>query len=134
MLLMSQQEKEFVLAQQFAEHLAMPIFVVNPAGDLIYYNEPAELLLGTRFADTGIMPASEWSTIFHPVDQNGESIPPDDLPLIIAIKEHRPAHKVFWIVDLDGNLREIEVTALPLVGQKNRFVGGMAIFWESARK
>jgi len=131
---MSQQEKEFVLSQQFAEHLAMPIFVVNPAGDLIYYNEPAELLLGTRFSETGIMPASEWSTIFHPVDHNGESIPPDDLPLIIAIKEHRPAHKVFWIVDLDGNLREIEVTALPLIGQENRFVGGMAIFWESARK
>ena len=131
---MSQEDFEITLSQRFAEHLAMPIFIVNPVGDLVYYNGPAELLLGTRFSETGIMPASEWSTIFHPVDQNGESIPPDDLPLVIAITERRPAHEVFWIVDLEGNLREIEVTALPLISQEERFLGGMAIFWEKSRK
>jgi PAS domain-containing protein len=131
---MSQQEDEIILAQQFAEHLVMPIFIVNPAGDLIYYNEPAGLILGTRFDETGIMPASEWSTKFHPVDQDGESIPPDDLPLVIAITEHRPAYKIFWIVDMEGNLRQIEVTALPLFGQAGRIQGGMAIFWESSKK
>jgi len=127
---MSQQEIELSLSQQLAEHLAVPVFIVNPAGDLIYYNEPAGLILGIRFTETGIMPASEWAIKFHPVDQNGETIPPDDLPLVIAINEHRPAHKIFWIVDLEGNLREIEVTALPLTGRENRFLGGMAIFWE----
>jgi len=127
---MSQQEIELSLSQQLAEHLAVPVFIVNPAGDLIYYNGPAGLILGIRFTETGIMPASEWATKFHPVDQNGETIPPDDLPLVIAINEHRPAHKIFWIVDLEGNLREIEVTALPLTGRENRFLGGMAIFWE----
>jgi len=131
---MSQQDIELSLSQQFARNLAMPIFIVNPDGDLIFYNEPAGALLGTSFSETGIMPASEWSTKFHPVDQNGDSIPPDDLPLVIAIKEHRPAHKVFWIVGLDGNLREIEVTALPLIGQADRFLGGMAIFWEKIRQ
>lgn len=131
---MSQQEIELGLSQQFAEHLAMPIFIVNPGGDLIFYNEPAGLILGTRFAETGVMPASEWSTKFHPVDQNGETLPPDDLPLVIAIMERHPAHKIFWIVDLDGNLRELEVTAIPLIGQGDRFLGGMAIFWETPRK
>jgi PAS domain-containing protein len=130
---MSQPENEIKLSQQFAEHLAMPIFIVNPAGDLVYYNKPAELILGTRFSETGIMPASEWSTKFHPVDQNGDSIPPDDLPLVFAIKERQPAHKIFWIIDLDGNLRQLEVTALPIIGQGDRFVGGMAIFWEKFR-
>ena len=131
---MSQQEIEVILSRHLAEYLAMPIFIVNPAGDLIYYNEPAELILGTRFIETGFMPASEWATKFHPVDQAGESIPPNDLPLLIAITEHRPAHKIFWIVDFEGNLREIEVTALPLIGQADRFLGGMAIFWERSRK
>jgi len=131
---MSQQDIELSLSQQLAEHLAMPIFIVNPGGDLIYYNEPAGLILGTRFAETGAMPASEWSTKFHPVDQSGESIPPDDLPLVIAITERRPAHMIFWIVDLDGNLRQLEVTALPLIGQEGNFLGGMAIFWETPRK
>jgi len=131
---MSQQDSELGLSQQFAEHLAMPIFIVNPGGDLIFYNEPAGLILGTRFAETGVMPASEWSTKFHPVDQNGETLPPDNLPLVIAIMERHPAHKIFWIVDLDGNLRELEVTAIPLIGQEERFLGGMAIFWETPRK
>jgi len=131
---MSQQDIELKLSQQLAEHLAMPIFIVNPAGDLIYYNEPAGLILGTHFAVTGVMPASEWSTKFHPVDQNGESLPPDGLPLVITIKEQRPAHKIFWIVDLDGNLRELEVTAVPLMGQEGRVLGGMAIFWETSHK
>ena len=127
---MSQQEIEVILARHLAEYLAMPIFIVNPAGDLIFYNEPAEEILGTRFNETGMMPASEWSTIFHPVDHEGHSIPPDELPLIIALTLRRPAHKRFWIRGLDGELREIEVTAFPLVGQAGRFLGGIAIFWE----
>jgi hypothetical protein len=28
-------------------------------------------------------------------------------------------------------LREIEVTAFPLVGQADRFLGAIAIFWEN---
>ena len=130
---MTQQDNGITLSQQLAENLTMPIFVVNPDGDLIYYNNPAGSILGTRFSETGVMPANVWSTKWHPVDQDGDSIPPDELPLVIAIKEQRPAHKVFWIVDLDGNLREIEVTALPLIGKDNRFLGGMAIFWESRK-
>lgn len=131
---MSQQEIELGLSQQIAEHLTTPIFIVNPGGDLIFYNKPAGLILGSHFSETGAMPASEWSTKFHPVDQNGESLPPDNLPLVIAITERRPAHKIFWIVDLDGNLRELEVTAIPLIGREDRLLGGMAIFWETPPK
>lgn len=127
---MSQQEIEVILSRHLAECLAMPIFIVNPEGDLIFYNEPAEVILGTRYNETGTMPASEWATKFHPVDQDGNSMPPEELPLVIALSQRYPAHKVFWIVGLDGNLREIEVTALPLIGQADRFLGGIAIFWE----
>lgn len=128
---MSQQEIEVILSRHLAEYLAMPIFIVNPDGDLIYYNEPAEAILGTRYNETGIMPAQEWATIFHPMDADGNPIPPDELPLVIAVKQRRPAHKLFWIRGMDGNLRGIEVTALPLIGQADRFLGGIAIFWES---
>lgn len=127
---MSQQEIEVILARHLAEYLAMPIFIVNTAGDLIFYNEPAELILGTLYNETGIMPASEWSTAFKPVDQQGASIPAEDLPLMIALTKRRPAHKAFWIHSLDGSLREIEVAAFPLIGQAERFLGGIAIFWE----
>jgi PAS domain-containing protein len=131
---MPQQEIEIVLSRNFAEQLTTAIFIVNPAGDLVYYNEPAEKLLGTSYEETGTMSSSEWGTKFHPVDQNGESIPPQELPLLIAITQRQPAHNTFWIVDLDGNLREIEVTALPLIGRSGRLAGGMAIFWERSRE
>ena len=130
---MSQQEIEVILARHLAEYLAMPIFIVNPDGDLIFYNEPAESILGTRYTETGIMPASEWATIFHPMDQERSLIPPEELPLMIALSKRHPAHKLFWIEGLDGVLREIEVTAFPMVGQADRFLGAIAIFWENPK-
>ena len=131
---MSQQEIEVILARHLAEYLAMPIFIVNPTGDLIFYNEPAEAILGTRYSETGIMPAREWSTIFHPIDREGNPIPPEELPLVIALTHHHPAHKIFWIRGMDGAMREIEVSAVPLIAQANRFLGGIAIFWEISKK
>ena len=130
---MSQQEIEVILARHLAEYLAMPIFIVNPDGDLIFYNEPAETVLGTRYAETGVMPAAEWSTAFHAMDQERSLLPPDELPLMIALAKRHPAHKVFWIEGLDGVVREIEVTAFPLVGQADRFLGAIAIFWENPK-
>jgi PAS domain-containing protein len=131
---MSQQEIEVILARHLAEYLAMPIFIVNPDGDLLFYNEPAEAILGTRYNETGSMPALEWSTVFHPMDHAGNPIPPDDLPLMIALTKRSPAHRNFWIRGLDGARREIELTAFPLIGQADRFLGGIAIFWEITTK
>src|SRR5262249_43344858 len=65
---MSQKEIEMILARQLASCLALPIFLVDPSGALVFYNEPAEAILGRRFEETGEMPASEWSTFFSPTD------------------------------------------------------------------
>ena len=131
---MPQQEIEIILARHLSEYLVMPIFIVNPAGDLIFYNEPAEAILGQSYSETGLMPSSEWSTVFNPMDSQGRSIPPEELPLVIELKERRLAHKIIWIQGLDGVMREIEVTAFPLIGQAERFLGAMAIFWEISTK
>ena len=130
---MSQQEIEVILSRHLAECLAMPIFIVNPDGDLIFYNEPAEAILGQSYNETGMMPAKEWATIFRPFDSEGNPLPPEELPLIIALREHHPAHRIFSIHGADGVLREIEVTAFPLIGQADRFLGALAIFWESPK-
>jgi PAS domain-containing protein len=119
-----------ILARHLASCLAMPIFIIDPAGNLVFYNEPAEPILGCRFEETGEMPASEWSTIYTPTDENGASLPAEDLPLMIALVERRPANRRFWICSLDNVRRHIEVTAFPLIGQTDRFLGAMAIFWE----
>lgn len=129
-----QQEVEVILARQLADYLALPIFLVDPNGNLLFYNEPAEDILGHRYAETGPMPAEEWATIFRPTDETGHPLPPDDLPLIIALRELRPAHSEFWIRGLDDHIaRRIEVTAFPLIGQAQRYLGAVAIFWEKPR-
>jgi len=130
---MPQQEVEVILTRQLASCLVMPVFIVGPAGDLLYYNEPAEAILGHRFDETGEMPVQEWSTVFEPTDAAGAVIPPDQLPLVIALRSRTPAHRDFWLRGLDGTRRHVEVTAFPLVGQAGRFLGAVALFWERER-
>lgn len=124
------QEIEIILARQLAEYLSLAIFIVDPAGNLLFYNEPAEGILGAEFEETGPLTAERWSTIFNPVDEKGRPMDPEKLPLMIALLRQRPAHSNFWINSLDGATRQIEVTAFPLNAQADRFLGAIAIFWE----
>jgi PAS domain-containing protein len=125
-----QQEVEVILARHFAECLAMPVFIVDPNGNLLFYNEPAEIILGQRFEETGAMPADEWGTVFSPLDDDGSPLALDHLPLMIALEKKRPAHRYMLIKGLNGIPRRIGVTAFPIIGQANRFLGAIAIFWE----
>ena len=48
-----------------------------------------------------------------------------------SVQQGRPAHGRFSIRGLDGADRQLEATAIPLVGQANRRLGAVAVFWES---
>lgn len=129
-----QQEIETILCRHWASHLQTPVFLVDPDGNLLYYNEAAEPILGRRFAETGEMSAAVWGTAFSTTDENGDPVQPDELPLSVALAEKRPANLRFWIVGLDNDRRYIETTAIPLIGQANRFLGAVAFFWELNNK
>ncbi len=127
---MPQKEIEIILTRQLASYLAMPIFVVDPGGTLLYYNEPAEAILGRRYEETGEMSMEEWATSWDPVDEEGQPLPPESQPLVIALTQHQPAHRSMRIRAHDGVQRRIAVTAFPLEGQRGRHLGAIAIFWE----
>ncbi len=126
---MSQKQIEIILMRQLASYLVLPIFVVDPDGNLLFYNEPAEGLLGRTFDEAGEMPMREWSTIFKQTDKDGAPLQPDELPLVQALHSRRPAHRVIRITGLDGVSRLIEITAFPLEGQGGRLLGAAALFW-----
>jgi PAS domain-containing protein len=128
--LMSQKAIELILMRQLASSLAMPIFLVDPSGSLLFYNEPAEQLLGSRYDETGEMSMKEWSSLFAPIGEDGSTLPGEALPLNIALHKHRAAHLAFWIRGLDGVSRKIGATAFPLEGQGGRQLGAVGIFWE----
>ena len=122
---------EIILSRQLADSLSIPIFITDPGGNLIFYNESAEELLGKRFEETGAMPVEEWSTIFKPVDEAGNLIPPEKLPLVKTLTHRYPAHGTFWIESLKGEQNKISVTAYPIIGRPDRFLGAVAIFWKT---
>lgn len=126
---MPQREIEVILTRQLASCLTLPTFIVDPDGTLVFYNEPAEAILGHRFEETGEMPAAEWATMYTATDGSGP-VAPEQLPLMIALREGRPAHGRLVIRGLDHVCRDIEITAFPLVGQARRLLGAVAIFWE----
>src|SRR5438093_13520920 len=54
-----------ILAREFASKLATPMFVADADGNLVFYNEPAEIILGRTFAEAGEMPAEDWADLFQ---------------------------------------------------------------------
>lgn len=125
-----QKAVELILVRQLAGALAVPIFLVDPAGTLLFYNEPAEALLGLRYEDTGEMSVEAWSTGFVPKGPDGVPLSREDLPLVRSLGTRQPAHGRMVIDGMDGARRTLDVTALPLVGQHGRLLGAMAVFWE----
>lgn len=121
---------QIILMRQLAGYLSVPVFLVDPKGDLLFYNEPAEAILGRRFEETGAMPAEVWASAFTPVDDQGQPVPPEDLPLMVALTRQRPAYKRFHIRGINGVRRQIEVAAIPILGLKGEFLGAAALFWE----
>lgn len=128
---MSGNEIEVILMRQLASCLTMPIIVVAPDGALIYYNEPAEAILGRRFDEAGELPYDAWTAVFQPRGEDGSPLPPGARPMAVALYERKPFHRGFWITGLDGVSRRVEVTAFPLVGLHGRHLGAVAILWTS---
>jgi PAS domain-containing protein len=122
-----------ILARELAANSATPMFVVDPQGNLAFFNEPAERVLGRSFAETGPLDSQEWGTIFSPVDGEGNAIPVEELPLTKAMRQLEPGHVGMTITGLDGETRQIAVTAFPLFARADEFVGALAIFWEEKR-
>lgn len=130
---MAQKAVEIILMRQLASHLAMPILLVDPTGSLVYYNEPAEALLGRRYDETGEMPLGEWSAIFELSAEDGSPILPEERPVMRALRKHEAVHRRVRIRGANGIERTIETTAFPLEGQGGRRLGAVSIFWEATQ-
>jgi PAS domain-containing protein len=118
-----------ILAREFASNLATPTLIADDRGQLVYYNEAAEEVIGGAFAETGEIPLDEWTASFAPRALDSEPLPAERRPTRIAFDERRPSHQRFMITSRDGVEREVAVTAFPLFAHADEFVGVMAIFW-----
>ena len=118
-----------ILAREFASNLATPTLIADDRGQLIFYHEAAETVIGRPFAEVGEMPLDEWAASFSPRTRDSEPLPPERRPARIALDERRAAHQRYWVTDTEGVDRDVSVTAFPLFAHADEFVGIMAIFW-----
>ena len=121
---------ELILMRQLASYLAMPIFVQDQEGNLVYFNEPAEPILGRRFDETGALTREELWELFHPTGADGKALPLGESPFLAAREKAEAVHREFRLRGTDGITREVEGTAIPLTNRHGQIVGDFAIFWE----
>jgi PAS domain-containing protein len=128
---MAQQPVEMILVRQLAGYLSVPVLVMDPTGTVIFYNEPAERILGVRFEETGRLSPEDADRLVELSDDPAAG--PDDAgrPLVVALRERRPAHARRWLLRRGDRVRlQVEATAFPVIGQEGQLLGGIAMFWE----
>jgi PAS domain-containing protein len=125
---------EIILSRQLADKLNVPVLIADLEGNLLFYNPPAEELLGMRFKDTGVLPMEMLFKSTYPTDDHGNPIPTEEDPLVISLTHHVAAQKAFWIKSFDGNKVKISATVIPIVGRAQEFVGAIGMFWDIEKK
>jgi len=121
---------ELILARQLASGLSVPVLLVDARGDTLFYNEPAELVFGRQFDTIDALPFAERAAMLAPRRADGDVLPVDHLPGMLAIRERRPAHGAFYIHGLDGTLREVEATAIPIESPGGHVLGALIVMSE----
>jgi PAS domain-containing protein len=128
---MAQQPIELILTRQLASYLATPMFLVGPEGELLFYNEPAEALLGYRFDEALEIPLEEWASAYMLYSTTtNERLTIEEFPVVAALKTGRPSHTTLIYERPDGTKLPIVVTSFPLIGEGGTLLGAAAIFWE----
>jgi len=127
----AQKHLALIIARELASQIATATFIADADGNLVYYNEAAETILGRTFAEAGSMPAEGWGSQFLLEDIDGTPMPLERMPAGIALLEQRPAHAKLWMTGLDGERKLLSVTAVPLFASATEFVGMIALFWQS---
>lgn len=128
--IVTQKPLELILARNLMSALSTPAFLVDEGGVLVFYNESAGLLLGKRFEELGTVGPQEWGSMFGPFDESGTPMVYDELPLVRAVRNGRPAHAEFVIRSTDGTEHEVEAAAFPILTAHGS-QGAIALFWPS---
>jgi PAS domain-containing protein len=126
-----QQSVEMILVRHLASYLFVPVLVVDTTGTVVFYNEPAERILGVRFEETGRIDPQEVDRLVELSDDPSAGPEDSERPLVTALQQRRPAHARRWLLRRADRVRlQVELTAFPIIDQEERLLGAMAMFWE----
>jgi PAS domain-containing protein len=124
---LEEQPLELILARNLVSIISLAAFLIDVEGAIVYYNDAAEELIGTRFEERGRINRAEWSAELGLCDEHGRPVPFDQLPLADALRDGQPGYGRFFI-RAEAGLLEIVASALPLVGPTGNN-GALLVFW-----
>ena len=128
---MAQQSVEMILVRQLASYLFVPVLVVDTTVTVVFYNEPAERILGVRFEETGRIGPEEVERLIELSDDPAAGPDEAGRPMATALQQRRPAHARRWLLRRGDRVRlQVELTAFPVIDQEDRLLGAVAMFWE----
>lgn len=125
---MPNQPIEFILARQLAEYLITPISIVDENGNTIYYNEPAEHILGKKYNEAGDIEFRAWENRFYPVDDKSSPIPLLDVPFINTASNRKIVEGEYWMRNLEEIEQKVMIICIPLVSMGHRELGTLVYF------
>jgi PAS domain-containing protein len=125
---------EIILLKQLASCLAMPMFVFGPDGEMLFFNESAESIVGARYDEWMATERRAWGNELRTTDAAGNSLPDSERPVMIALDKREFAHRRMFLRDQNGLQREIEGTSFPLLDKNDRLLGALGLFWELDRE
>lgn len=121
------QPLELILARNLISIITLAAFLVAADGHVVFYNDAAAEVIGTRFEEAGSLAREQWNADFGPLDEHGRPLASDRLPLATQLLEGRPAYGRYH-VRAGRDLIEVEAGALPLIGPAG-YHGAIVIFW-----
>ena len=126
----AQKSLPLILAREFAANLATPLVVLDAEGTIVFYNEPAERIIGQTPGEFGNLTEGEWRSRFRAERLDGTAVANEDQPTAVARRERQPTHETLVYTMLDGRQHTLAVTAIPLLGREEELQGVVAVFWE----
>jgi PAS domain-containing protein len=118
-----------ILARELSANLATPMFLLDAAGMLVFYNDAAALLIGKAFGELGEIPGSEFGAVLQLRTPEGERLRRRDSPAGIALFEQRPAHRTLYATAYNGEELLVDATAFPLFAATGDMHGVVNVFW-----
>ncbi len=119
---------EFILARQLAEYMSTPIAIVDYDGKIIYYNEPAEYILGKKFNESGEIEYREWDNRFYLEHDRSAPMQVLDIPFISALSNRIILQGEYWMRNFEEVDQKVLIICVPIVGMGHRELGTIVYF------
>jgi len=117
-----------IQARNLITNLALPGFLTDRDGGLLFFNDAAAEFLGQGFEEVGPLPRERWARQFGPFDDDGCPLAADNHPFARSLRDGRPVQGRFRLALGSDKPEQVELSAIPML-DPDHFEGALIVFW-----